>query len=386
MEKNEYSSNDKERFISFLSDYGFKATFANEKDTLFLRKALQAMIKSEFAIEQVFFDKSDFIGTTLDSRGGIFDVACIDERGNHFLVEMQLSYYEFFMNRMKFYAFQKMNSMVHKGDYQFDNLRRIYSIGILNKSIFEDNNNYHNIGVIRNEDGYVMDNQITYITIELEKFMLKAHEVKTDLEKLIFTMKHFVTYNQERFEFPDFWTEEWIRKAITELDRRNFTIDENEQFERFLAKKGEEAYHAKKLKQEIAAAEQQVAVAEQQVAVAKQQATAAKQQATAAEQQAAVAKQQATAAEQQAAAAEQQAAAAKQQAAVAKQQAAAGEQLVEQERMKRIATEKENKERLENIIKVGLENNLSLELVASMANTSIDYVEQFVKNNKNGRY
>jgi hypothetical protein len=33
--------NDNERFISILSDYGFKATFGNESDTTFLKKALE---------------------------------------------------------------------------------------------------------------------------------------------------------------------------------------------------------------------------------------------------------------------------------------------------------------------------------------------------------
>jgi hypothetical protein len=42
--------NDNERFISILSDYGFKATFGNESDTTFLKKALQALIKSPVPI------------------------------------------------------------------------------------------------------------------------------------------------------------------------------------------------------------------------------------------------------------------------------------------------------------------------------------------------
>ena len=49
MEENEI--NDLETpFIAFTSDYGFKATFGSESDTLFLRKALQALIKSPIPI------------------------------------------------------------------------------------------------------------------------------------------------------------------------------------------------------------------------------------------------------------------------------------------------------------------------------------------------
>ena len=161
-----------QHFISFLSEYGFKATFGNEKNTLFIRKALQALIKSEIPIAEVFFEKTDYMGITLDSRGSIFDIGCVDERGNSYIVEMQVADFEFFFPRMKYYSFHKLNSMVRKGNYSFDNLQRIYCIGILEKTIFFDNADYHNIGVIKNEYGYVMDNQTVYVTVELDKFRL----------------------------------------------------------------------------------------------------------------------------------------------------------------------------------------------------------------------
>lgn len=44
------------KFISLLSDYGFKATFADESDTLFLRKSLQALLQSDVSISEVEFN------------------------------------------------------------------------------------------------------------------------------------------------------------------------------------------------------------------------------------------------------------------------------------------------------------------------------------------
>ncbi|MEA5259436.1 hypothetical protein VB264_16675 [Arcicella aquatica] len=61
---------DDQIFIPIISDYGFKATFGNETNTLFLRKALQALIKSEVPIKDVKFDKNTFEGITQDSRIG----------------------------------------------------------------------------------------------------------------------------------------------------------------------------------------------------------------------------------------------------------------------------------------------------------------------------
>lgn len=64
--------NDNERFIPLVSDYGFKATFGNESDTRFLRKALQALIISPIAISEVTFIQNEIKGITRDSRSGIY--------------------------------------------------------------------------------------------------------------------------------------------------------------------------------------------------------------------------------------------------------------------------------------------------------------------------
>ena len=193
-------------FIPLVSDYGFKVVFGNEKNTLFLRKALQALIQSEVAIREVHFDKTTFDGIVKDSRGGVYDLACIDENGNHFIVEMQVSDAPYFFQRMKFYAFHKFNSLVQKGNFDYNILDRIYCIGILANNIFV-GSEYHTVGVIRTAGGELLDEQITYVTVELDKFTLSSDEVQTDLEKLVYTMKTIHTTTQPT-QFPAFWNEE----------------------------------------------------------------------------------------------------------------------------------------------------------------------------------
>jgi predicted transposase/invertase (TIGR01784 family) len=227
------NTNIEDTLIPFTSDYGFKATFGNETDTLFLRKALQALIKSEIQIKEIIFTKSEFQALTQDSRAGLYDMVCTDELGNTFIVEMQSGLFLFFLQRMKFYAFHRFNTMIKQGRYKFDDLKPIYCIGILEKSINK-LPDYYNLGVIKNEKGMIMDNQISYITVELDKFKLTEKEVKTDLEKLIFTMKNFTQYNANT-QKPQFWTEEWLDNAIKELDTRRFTPEQREQYEMMLA-------------------------------------------------------------------------------------------------------------------------------------------------------
>ncbi len=188
-------------FIPLISDYGFKVVFGNERNSLFLRRALQALIGSAIPIQEISFDKNTFDAVVKDSRGGIYDLACVNENGTHFIVEMQVSDTPYFFQRMKFYAFHKFNSLVQKGNFDYNRLDRICCIGILANNIFP-GSVYHTVGAIRSADGELLDEQITYVIVELDKFHLSAAEVKTDLEKLVYTMKTIHTTTQTT-QFPN---------------------------------------------------------------------------------------------------------------------------------------------------------------------------------------
>ncbi len=228
---------DDQLFIPIISDYGFKATFGNDSNTLFLRIALQALIKSKVPIKEVIFDKNTFEGITQDGRSGILDLACTDEHNNHFIVEMQFGEAPNFVQRMKFYALHKFNSMVKKGKFDYGGIPKIYCVGILAKNILPFKH-YHSVSNLRNEDGELFDEQMTFVTVELDKFTLQEADIQTDLEKLIYTMQNLHTVTQP-VQFPKFWNEEWLKIALDELDRRKMTPDERASFEILVARNAE---------------------------------------------------------------------------------------------------------------------------------------------------
>lgn len=228
---------DDQIFIPIISDYGFKATFGNEANTLFLRRALQALIKSETPIKEVKFDKNTFEGITQDGRSGIFDLACTDENDNHFIVEMQYGDAPYFVQRMKFYALHKFNAMVKRGKFDYGTLTKIYCVAILANDI-NSYEYYHNVSNLRNEKGELIDEQMTFVTVELDKFTLQEADCQTDLQKLIYTMKTIHTVTQPT-QFPKFWDEEWLKVAIDELDSRKMTPDEKASLEILIARNAE---------------------------------------------------------------------------------------------------------------------------------------------------
>ena len=230
-------------YIPIISDYGFKATFGNEADRLFLRTALQALIKSATPIREVKFDKNAFEGLTIDSRSGVFDLSCTDENSNQFIVEMQLGDAPHFVQRMKFYALHKFNTVVEKGEFDYANLPKIYAVAILQKNILP-TAHFHTVANLRSERGEIIDSQMTFITVELAKFGKQVAEIETDLDKLVYTMK--TLHTTQPTQYPAFWNEEWLKRAIDELDTRKMTAEERAYFARVTAANAEAVNAEKK--------------------------------------------------------------------------------------------------------------------------------------------
>ncbi len=85
---------------------------------------------------------------------------------------------------------------------------------------------------------------MTFITVELAKFNKQVAEIETDLEKLVYTMK--TLHTTEPTQYPAFWNEEWLSRAIDELDTRKMTPEERAYFARVTAANAEAVNAEKK--------------------------------------------------------------------------------------------------------------------------------------------
>ncbi len=227
----------KKRFISILSDFGFKRIFGNQTDTRFLRKVLQILIQSDVPIIEVQFDNTVHQGSSQTKRGGIVDVSCIDEKERVFVVEMQRRQLGLFIHRTKFYAFKHLDMMVKKGKYKFDDLNSIYLISFLDGKAY-DTDEFHQMGCIRNQHGELMDDQITYVVVELGKWDKTEDEVESDLDKLMLLMKYTETATIDQ-PIPKILTDtDWMEHTIQLLKEENLTDEERLAYEMELARVG----------------------------------------------------------------------------------------------------------------------------------------------------
>ncbi|MEI6411562.1 MAG: Rpn family recombination-promoting nuclease/putative transposase [Bacteroidota bacterium] len=222
------------RYIPFTSDYGFKVTFGNEHNTLFLRRALQAVINMQFPIEEVIFEKNTKEPPTVDGRFLVYDFTCQLDTGEIAIVEMQLGGFPFMVNRLKYYTANRMIPFVKRGRFGFRNIPQIFCITFMNTNLFRDDD-YIRTACLYDEKHRLIDDGVKYIFIELAKFNKSPELCMTDLDKLIYTMKTLPQIEQQA-EIPDFMQEEWLASALKELDSSALTPEARAQLEMSIAR------------------------------------------------------------------------------------------------------------------------------------------------------
>ena len=93
-----------DRYISLLTDFGFKRIFGTAPNKELLICFLNSLFDGTQVIRDVKYLNNEHLGDSSLDRKAIFDVYCEGENGEKFIVEMQNAYQEFFKDRSLFYT------------------------------------------------------------------------------------------------------------------------------------------------------------------------------------------------------------------------------------------------------------------------------------------
>ena len=127
-----------DRYISLLTDFGFKRIFGTALNKELLICFLNSLFDGKQVVKDVKYLNNEHLGDVYVARKAIFDVYCEGENGEKFIVEMQNAYQEFFKDRSLFYSTFPIREQAKKSsDWDF-NLSRVYTIALLNFNMKED--------------------------------------------------------------------------------------------------------------------------------------------------------------------------------------------------------------------------------------------------------
>ena len=180
----------KDRYINPLTDFGFKKLFGTEPNKILLIDFLNQILPDR-KIRDLSYSSGEKQGLTELDRKAIFDLYCIGDNGERFIVEMQKAKQNYFKDRSVFYASFPIQEQGKRNqwDYKLDS---VYSVGILD-FIFDDHKNEKDllhVVELKNQRCEVFYDKLKFVYIELPKFTKTEEELENQFDKWLYVFTH----------------------------------------------------------------------------------------------------------------------------------------------------------------------------------------------------
>ena len=220
-----------ERYISLLTDFGFKRIFGTKPNKDLLINFLNSLFEGFQVIKDVKYLNSEHVGDVFAERKAIFDVYCENERGEKFIVEMQNAYQKYFKDRSLFYSTFPIREQAPKGaDWNFK-LERVYTVALLNfdlkEEAFGQDDINHDVGLLDKKTHKVFNDKLSFKYVEIAKFDKTEDELVTLYDKWLYVLKNLSRLDER----PATLKEKVFTKLFEEAEIARFTPTELKEYE-----------------------------------------------------------------------------------------------------------------------------------------------------------
>ena len=220
-----------ERYISLLTDFGFKRIFGTKPNKDLLINFLNSLFEGFQVIKDVKYLNSEHVGDVFAERKAIFDVYCENEKGERFIVEMQNAYQKYFKDRSLFYSTFPIREQAPKGaDWNFK-LERVYTVALLNfdlkEEAFGQDDINHDVGLLDKKTHKVFNDKLSFKYVEIAKFDKTEDELVTLYDKWLYVLKNLSRLDER----PAALKEKVFTKLFEEAEIAKFTPTELKEYE-----------------------------------------------------------------------------------------------------------------------------------------------------------
>jgi predicted transposase/invertase (TIGR01784 family) len=218
-----------DRYISLLTDFGFKRVFGTEPNKRLLIDFLNTLLPSYHQIRNLTFKNAENLGQTNFDRKAIFDIYCEAENGDRFIVELQKVKQNFFKDRSVYYASFPIQEQAEKGEWNYE-LTSVYTVGVLD-FIFDDHKDDETlVHVVQLKDQHcrVFYDKLKFIYIELPKFTKTLEQLENHFDKWLFLFRHLAKLDAPP---PPLQEEEVFEELFEVAEIANFSPDEQRSYQ-----------------------------------------------------------------------------------------------------------------------------------------------------------
>ena len=220
-----------ERYISLLTDFGFKRIFGTDPNKDLLIDFLNSLFDGEQVVKDVTYLNSEHVGDVHSERKAIFDVYCENEKGEKFIVEMQNASQKYFKDRSLYYATFPIREQAQKGEVWNYELKHVYVVALLNydmtDSAFAQDTINHDIGLLDKQTHKVFNDKLTFKYVEIAKFKKSIEELKTNYDKWIYVLQNLSRLDRQ----PRYLQTEVFSRLFKQAEIAGFTRTELREYE-----------------------------------------------------------------------------------------------------------------------------------------------------------
>jgi len=216
------------RFIDPFTDYGFKRLFGTEANKELLIAFLNLFLPQKHQITALRYARNEFSGLNEMDRKAVFDLYCIAQNGDRFIVELQQARQVFFKDRSVFYSSYPIQEQGQVGRWNFE-LQSVYMIAVLD-FILTDNADVVSTVQLKDQHNQVFYDKLTYIYMEMPKFTKAEDQLETQSDKWLYILK----YLPHLYERPDWIQERILNNLFDAAEVANLSRSERSHYEESL--------------------------------------------------------------------------------------------------------------------------------------------------------
>ena len=186
-----------ERYISLLTDFGFKRIFGTAPNKDLLTSFLNSLFNGKKVIKELSYGNQEHVGDVYTERKAIFDVYCESTNGEKFIVEMQNASQKYFKDRSVFYSTFPIREQAPKKAHWDYNLSPVYTVALLNyemnESAFDQNKLKHHVKLCDTGTRKIFYDKLVFIYVEVAKFNKTEDELVTLYDKWLYVLKNLAS-------------------------------------------------------------------------------------------------------------------------------------------------------------------------------------------------
>lgn len=198
-------------YINPYTDFGFKKLFGEEASKELLLDFLNQVLPETHRIRDLSFKPPANLPDLPKHRGSVFDIFCHSVTGERFIVEMQQASQEYFKDRSLFYSTFPIREQAVKGKWDL-RLAPVYCVGVLDfefaeekdaelvspensarrraRGRGEERDDVLTVAKLKDQHGETFYEKLTFAFIEMPRFQLEEHELKTRFQKWLYFLKN----------------------------------------------------------------------------------------------------------------------------------------------------------------------------------------------------